>query len=65
MEEKILMLLSSRIEERKQQLIESLSIGSAKDFADYRFMCGTIRGLSFAHSEISDLVRKLKEYEDE
>lgn len=65
MDDKILILLTSKIEERREQLIQALADGSAKDFAEYRYMCGTIRGLSFAHSEIQDLVRRIKEYNDE
>jgi hypothetical protein len=65
MDDKILMLLTQKVDERREQLIQALSDGSAKDFAEYRYMCGTIRGLSFAHSEIQDLVRRIKEYNDE
>lgn len=65
MEQQILLRLASKIEERHQQLIESLADGSPKDFAEYRYLCGTIRGLAFAQSEIQDLVRRIKEYNDE
>lgn len=65
MDDKILMLLTAKVEERREQLIQSMADGSAKDYAEYRYMCGTIRGLSFAHSEIQDLVRRIKEYNDE
>lgn len=59
------MLITSKIEERRQQLIESLMDGAVKDFAEYRYLCGTIRGLGFAQSEVEDLVRRLREIEDE
>jgi len=65
MDQKILMLVSSRLEERRQQLSEALGEGSAKDFAEYRFLCGTIRGLDTALSEINDLLRRVKEMDDE
>jgi hypothetical protein len=36
-----------------------------KDFAEYKNLCGEIRGLATAQMEIKDLVRKLKESDDE
>lgn len=65
MEDRILMHLTSKIEERREQLIQALTDGSAKEYAEYRYMCGTIRGLSYAQSEIQDLVRRMKEIDDE
>ncbi|MFM2134439.1 MAG: hypothetical protein RL156_1720 [Bacteroidota bacterium] len=65
MENKLLMLLTSRLEERRTQLIESLADGAVKDHSEYRYLCGTIRGLAFAQSEIEDLVRKLRDFDDE
>lgn len=65
MEEKVLAHVASKIEERITQLTETMADGTAKDFAEYRYMCGTIRGLSLAHSEIQDLVRRIRELNDE
>lgn len=48
------------LDERKNALTQALVSGAAKDFAEYRNMCGEIRGLSFAHAHITDLVRKLE-----
>ena len=65
MEHKILSHLVTKVEERIQQLSESLIEGTVKDFAEYQYLRGTIRGLGFAQSEIKDLVRRMKEIEDE
>lgn len=65
MEDRVLSHLLSKITERTNQLTESLADGNAKDFAEYRYLCGTIRGLSHAQSEIQDLVRRLREINDE
>ena len=48
------------IEERRNVVAQALDSGAAKDFPEYKSMCGEIRGLSFAHSFITDLVRKLE-----
>ena len=41
-----------------------LGSGSAKDFAEYRYVCGTIRGLGHAEILVRDLVQRL-EIDDE
>lgn len=53
------------IEERRDDIAAALISGAAKDFAEYKSLCGEIRGLSQAHSYINDLVRKLEQAEDE
>lgn len=65
MEDRVLSHLLSKITERMDQLTESLADGNAKDFAEYRYLCGTIRGLGHAQSEIKDLVRRIREINDE
>jgi hypothetical protein len=39
--------------------------GQSKDYAQYRELCGVIRGLQTAQREIGDLVRKLKDDNDD
>ena len=58
-------LLVSKFEDRKKHLIEFLCDGGAKDFAEYKNLCGEIRGLTAAQVETKDLVRKFKELDDE
>ena len=48
------------LEEQRDSITRALSDGAAKDFAEYRYMTGEIRGLSLAHSFITDLVRKME-----
>ena len=48
------------IEERRESIAQALLAGSAKDFAEYKDLCGEIRGLSRAHAFITDLVRKME-----
>lgn len=49
------------IEERRESIARALCDGAAKDFAEYKFMCGEIRGLSSTHALITDLVRKMEQ----
>ena len=48
------------IEERRESIAQALISGSAKDYAEYRDLCGEIRGLSRAHAFITDLARKME-----
>ena len=41
-----------------------LNGGGAKDFAEYRHVCGVIRGLTHAEQLVKDLAKKL-EYSDD
>jgi hypothetical protein len=52
------------VQERRDAITQALIGGSAKDFAEYRSMCGEIRGLSIAHTYLTDLVRKLTQNDD-
>lgn len=65
MDEQLLELLVSKFEDRKKQLIEFLCEGGVKDYAEYKNLCGEIRGLSAAQVETKDLVRRYKELDDE
>lgn len=48
------------LNERQDVVTQALVAGAAKDFAEYRNMCGEIRGLSLARAHIIDLVRKME-----
>jgi len=64
-EEKILQYLLKEIKERERTLSEHLGNGAAKDYAEYRDLCGQVQGLLFAQSLITDLVRNMESFEDE
>ena len=53
------------IEERRESIARALVDGAARDYSEYRSLCGEIRGLSSAHTFVSDLVRKMEQDEDE
>lgn len=42
----------------------SCSGGSAKDFAEYKYLCGLIRGLGIAIESITDLAQKMERSDD-
>ena len=53
-------VVMKELSEKRESLSRALVEGGAKDFAEYRFMAGEIRGLSLAHAYIQDLVRRLE-----
>lgn len=57
-------LLMSQIEEKRMQIIESLGDGGPKDFAEYRYTVGMVRGLLTAQALIIDHAKKMEQYDD-
>jgi hypothetical protein len=62
---KILEILNGKLEEQLQSFKKVLCDGGASSFDHYKELSGTIRGLQLAQLELGDLVRKLKDSDDE
>jgi hypothetical protein len=58
-------LLQKKLKEQEDSHVQALAGGAVADYAAYRELCGVIRGLQTAQREIADLVRKLKENDDD
>ena len=58
-------VLIERIEEQKSSAVEFLISGGSKDFAEYRNVCGLVRGLEIARSLVEDLSRNYMEDDDD
>jgi hypothetical protein len=65
MDDKILNVLNTKLEEQRRELVNVVSDGGAKSYDHYKELCGTIRGLQIAQLEIGDLVRKIKDNDDD
>ena len=64
MSNQALQYLAKEVDKLRGDQIAFLAGGGAKDFAEYRHVCGVIRGLTHAEQLVKDLVQKL-EYSDE
>ena len=53
-------LLAKQCREKRDSLTMALEDGSAKDYAEYRAICGEIQGLLFAERDVSDLAKNLE-----
>ena len=58
-------LLQRKLKEQEESHVQALAGGAVADYAAYRELCGVIRGLQTAQREIADLVRKLKDEDDD
>ena len=55
-------VLNERIGEQRSSAVEFLSNGSPKDYAEYKELCGVIRGLDAAISHINDLAQLFRRW---
>ncbi len=65
MDTKVLQLLLRNLQECLYGVHEAITKGAAADYAAYQNLVGQARGLAAAQMEINDLLRKLKETEND
>jgi len=58
--DRVLRYLANEIDKLCSDQIAFLATGRANDYAEYRHVCGVIRGLTHAESIVKDLVQKLE-----
>jgi len=60
----VLKYLSDKIKEERLLMSEDMSMGKAKDFGDYKYACGIIRGLLLANNMIIETSERLENSDD-
>jgi len=63
--DKYLEHLTSKVNDKILQLQDAMGDGNAADFAEYKKMCGEIKGLLTARSYIKDLQERLTNNDDD
>jgi len=58
-------VLQDKIQDLKKDGEAHLAAGAPKDYAEYKEVCGMIRGLEVALREVNDLSRNYMEDEDD
>lgn len=53
-------LVLKDIEQKREDIAKVLLDGRVSDFAEYKSLCGEIRGLSHAHMYVSEMVTRLE-----
>jgi hypothetical protein len=56
--------LQKEIARLRDEQAEFISLGRAADYAEYRNVCGVIRGLSLADQSINDLVERMEKSDE-
>jgi hypothetical protein len=57
-------VLDAKFKEQQQVQENHLISGGVKDFAEYRDVCGAIRGLAIARREVADLAKHVQDIEE-
>ena len=65
MDPKLIEVINKKLEAQIESFRSVLCDGGAKSYDHYKELSGTIRGLQLAQYELGDLVRKLKDSDDE
>ena len=58
--EKTLQIIAQKLDEERTNVIESLGDATAKDYGEYKYACGVVRGLLIAKSLVIDLASNLE-----
>jgi hypothetical protein len=58
--DKIAAVLNSQIDAQIDMVRDSITTGKAKDFAEYSYLCGVVRGLGTAKDFINVLNKKVE-----
>ena len=62
--DRVLSYLAKEMEQLRTDQVAFLATGRANDFAEYRHVCGVIRGLTHAETIVRDLVQRLEKTDD-
>jgi hypothetical protein len=60
----VLVLLQAKLRALMNDQADAVATGGAHDFAEYREMCGTLKGLALAERELLDLADAVQDAGD-
>ncbi len=63
--DKIIEVVLKELRTRRTQLSEAAAAGAAKNYEDYKYMCGEIRGLTNVEMYLLDLAKNLEHLDDD
>lgn len=62
--EQVIDLILKQLRERRAQLTDAVSGGAAKDYAEYKYLCGEIRGLTAVEMYLQTLAKNLEHIDE-
>ena len=63
--DKVIEVVLKELRGRRVQLSEAAASGAAKNYEDYKYMCGEIRGLTNVEMYLLDLAKNLEHFDDD
>ncbi|MFN3706141.1 MAG: hypothetical protein ACK4WM_09160 [Thermoflexales bacterium] len=57
----LLEYLSGEFNREIERIEGELALGGAKDYSEYKFLCGVVRGLRTANSIVMDIAKRVRE----
>lgn len=64
MSKELLKYLSEKFQKEIAAMADDLSLGKAKDFGDYKYSCGIVRGLLIANNHLMETAERLEHDDD-
>jgi hypothetical protein len=64
MSKDMLKYLADKISEEHNRMADDLALGKAKDFGDYKYACGIIRGLMMTTNIIMETAERMDNDDD-
>ena len=61
---RVLQHVRTELDKIRQEQVDFLASGRLTDFAEYRHVCGVIRGLSYAERHLLDLAEKVEKSDE-
>lgn len=62
--DKVIEVVLRELRSRRVQLSEAVSSGAAKNYDEYRYMCGEIRGLTNVEMYLLDLAKNMESFDE-
>ena len=62
--EKTLQIIAQKLDAERANIVDSLGDANAKDFGEYKYACGVVRGLLVAKSLVTDLASNLESMDE-
>ena len=64
MDNNIIDVVLRQIRDKQAQLAEALASRAAKNYEEYQFICGEIRGLTAVEMYLMDLAKNLEQFDE-
>ena len=64
-DDRVLKYLAEKVKEEREKITDDMAFGKAKDFGDYKYAAGVVRGFDVVTSILIDVSERLGKEEDD